>query len=55
MSVSYFGKSPFPYISVLVSKDQFLDRLHQQDAGLVVFHLITWSMSCAFIDDFIVK
>ena len=39
MSVSYFGKSPFPYISVLVSKYQFIARLHQQDAGLVVFSL----------------
>ena len=39
MRVSYFGKSPFPYILVLGSKDQFLARLHQQDAGLIVFLL----------------
>lgn len=37
MRVSYFRMSPFPYISVLCSKDHYLAELNQQNADVILF------------------
>ena len=54
MKVSYFELSPFPYIPVLVLRIIILLDLTSR-MQFSFFHLMAWAISCAFIDDFMVK